>query len=187
MNKHTLFLFCLLTSCSVLSACSPEQPRNIEPKTTLLIRAAEAGDTQRIATLLTEAAPVDSRDSCHWTPLMKASLYGHATAANQLITAGAQLDLTDNGGYSALMLAASNNHAPLVRQLLIQGANPNIQESTHGWTALIWAAKRGHKASVSALLEGGAAKGIIDFDGRNAQSWALENHHNAVAELLNKP
>ncbi|MCW8890156.1 MAG: ankyrin repeat domain-containing protein [Sedimenticola sp.] len=186
MKRRLLFTFGLLTSCSVLTACSPEQPLNTEPAIPPLISAAEAGDTQRIALLLEDAAAVDSRDSCQWTPLMKASLFGHTEAANQLLSAGAELELTDKGGYSALMLAASNNHAVVVQNLLKQGANPNRQESSHGWTALIWAAKRGHKESVRALVEGGAAIELADFDGKNARNWAVENHHDEVAALLSK-
>ncbi|MCW8943771.1 MAG: ankyrin repeat domain-containing protein [Sedimenticola sp.] len=187
MKRHVLSLIYLLTTGSVISGCSPEQPLNTEQAIPPIISAAETGDSQRIAALLTENVTVDTRDSCHWTPLMKASLYGHANAVDQLVTAGAQLDLTDKGGYSALMLASSNNHASLVKKLLAQGANPNMQESTHGWTALIWAAKRGHLESVTSLIQGGAAIEIVDFEGKNARSWAIENRHNKISALLNRP
>ncbi len=185
MKKRFSILVYLLLPCALLVACSSEQPSAGDEAALPLISAAEAGDSQRISALLMDKTAVDSRDSCRWTPLMKASLYGHAEATNLLLTAGAQLDLTDKGGYSALMLAASNNHFVVVQQLLEQGANPNMQESTHGWTALIWAAKRGHKESVAALIQGGAAIGIRDFDGENARSWATKNHHTEVLEVIN--
>jgi ankyrin repeat protein len=184
MKRDQSFLISLLLSCTFVVACSQQKSNLEDTAVPALISAAESGDTQHIADLLKSHEPVDIRDSCHWTPLMKASLYGHEIATNQLISAGANLDLTDKGGYSALMLAASNNHAAVVQRLLEQGANPNMQESTKGWTALIWAAKRGHKASVLALLQGGAATEIRDFEGQTARSWAIANQHTEIAELL---
>jgi ankyrin repeat protein len=115
---------------------------------------------------------------------MKASLNGHDRVATSLIEAGAGVDLTDKGGYTALMLAASNNHSALLRKLLAEGANPNLQESTKGWTALIWAAKRGHLESVAALVNAGARSDIADFAGETARSWAAKNHHTDVVRLL---
>lgn len=151
-----------------------------------LIAAAEAGDIERLANLLSQQADVDGRDSCQWTPLMKAALNGHRAVTERLLSAGAGIDLTDNGGYSALMLAASNNHFQLVDRLLEQGANPNIQEMTRGWSALIWAAKRGHRESVERLLKGGAAPDIRDFDGHSAADWAQRNKHLSIVRLLTK-
>lgn len=174
----------LLPAMLLLAGCSAEQPATAETDTPELIVAAEQGDTLRIESLLSAHDPVDSRDSCQWTPLMKAALNGHTQAADRLIRAGAGLDLADKGGYTALMLAASNNHTELVKALLARGANPNLQESTKGWTALIWAAKRGHLESVAALIEGGAAIGTTDYAGETARSWADKNHHPEVIRLL---
>ncbi|WP_321528903.1 ankyrin repeat domain-containing protein [Sedimenticola selenatireducens] len=183
--KRPLIIYLLLPGLLPLAACSPEPPAtDKEMSVPALITAAEQGDISRVQNLLSAHDPVDGRDSCQWTPLMKAALYGHIQVADQLIKAGARVDLVDNGGYTALMLAASNNHAGLVKALLAWGANPNLQESTKGWTALIWAAKRGHLESVSALISGGATVGTIDFAGETARSWADKNHHPQVIRLL---
>ena len=175
-------LFCLwLVSLTV--ACT-ESPSAVSTDHEPLIIAAEAGDLDRLTGLLSKQAEVDTRDSCHWTPLMKAAVNGHQAVADRLLSAGASPDLTDNGGYSALMLAASNNHHALVEALLQQGANPNMQEMTRGWSALIWAAKRGHRESVEALIQAGAAIGIRDFQGKNAVDWARQNSHDTITRLL---
>ncbi|WP_428624805.1 ankyrin repeat domain-containing protein [Sedimenticola sp.] len=183
---HTRFtqMVLLLPSLLCLAACSPSQ-NSTETGPPALITAAEQGDILKIEQLLANQDPVDSRDSCHWTPLMKAALNGHTKAAAELMDAGAGLDLVDKGGYTALMLAASNNHVELVKSLLARGANPNLQESTKGWTALIWAAKRGHLESVSALISAEADKEITDFNGNTARTWAKQNSHPEVIRLLN--
>ena len=136
----------------LLFACSAEEPETSDGDPPLL-RAAEMGDLAELDRLLASQPLVDSRDQCQWTPLMKAALNGHADAVTRLLEHGADPQAADKGGYTALLLAASNNHAGIVEQLLAVGAQIDVQEVTQGWSALIWAAKRGHLASVKVLLE----------------------------------
>jgi ankyrin repeat protein len=83
------------------------------------------------------------------------------------------------------MLAASNDHAETVSLLLERGADMNHAEATGGWTALIWAAKRGHVRSVEVLLAHGADPGLTDLSGRRAIDYARENGHIPVIRSLN--
>lgn len=79
----------LLPGLLLLAACSPEPPAtDKEMSVPALITAAEQGDISRVQNLLSANDPVDSRDSCQWTPLMKAALYGHIQVADQLIKPG---------------------------------------------------------------------------------------------------
>jgi ankyrin repeat protein len=140
----------------------------------LLISAAERGDLPAIDALLARKALPDVRDSCDWTPLMKAALEGHQVAVERLLAAGADPQGEDKGGYTAMMLAASNNHAEIVSLLLANGAMVDHQERTRGWTALIWAATQGHTETVRVLMEAGADATLRDFDGRTAADWAQQ-------------
>ncbi|MES9849857.1 MAG: ankyrin repeat domain-containing protein, partial [Candidatus Thiodiazotropha sp.] len=90
----------------------------------------------------------------------------------------------DKGGYSSLMLAASNNHPAIIDLLIKAGADINQVEMTQGWTALIWAAKRGHRAAVERLLTYPADQEITDFDGKRALDWARENQFHEIVSLL---
>lgn len=149
-----------------------------------LLAVAEQGDLQALDKILARHRQPDVRDSCHWTPLMKAALNGHAAVVSRLLQAGAEVDAADKGGYTAMMLAASNNHADIVDLLLTRGAMVDHQEATKGWTALIWAAKQGHTATVKTLLAHGADPTLKDFDGKTAADWAREEGYGDVLALL---
>lgn len=149
-----------------------------------LLDIAEQGDLSALDALLQPSTKVDVRDSCDWTPLMKAALYGHSEIVGRLLDAGAQIDAQDKGGYTAMMLAASNNHAGVVEMLLTRGAVVNHQEQTQGWTALIWAADKGHAETVESLLRHGADRTLKDFAGRSAADHVREGGHGALSEQL---
>ncbi|MEW8508313.1 MAG: ankyrin repeat domain-containing protein [Candidatus Thiodiazotropha sp.] len=149
-----------------------------------LLIAAEQGDLPTLTRLIENEAVVDVKDACLWTPLMKAALNGHLAAARRLIQAGADVNQTDKGGYSSLMLAASNDHPDMLGLLLDSGADIDQVETTRGWTALIWAAKLGHKDSVRRLLRYPVNREITDFNGKRAVDWARENRFQAIVSLL---
>jgi ankyrin repeat protein len=151
-----------------------------------LLDIAEQGDLSALNALLTSSTGVDVRDSCDWTPLMKAALYGHVEVVVRLLDAGAEVDAQDNGGYTAMMLAASNNHAEIVDLLLSRGAMVDHQEQTRGWSALIWAAGKGHTETVETLLHHGADGTLGDFAGLDAADHARKAGHQAVLARLSE-
>ena len=179
---HAITLAIALTG---LAACEPSDPNNASDNASVaLLDAAEQGDLNALDQLLAQHRQPDVRDSCDWTPLMKAALYGHTPVVARLLDAGASLDAVDKGGYTAMMLAASNNHAAAVELLLQRGAMVDHQESTEGWTALIWAAKQGHAKSVESLLRHRADPTLKDFGGKTAMDWASEGGYAEVQRLL---
>ena len=152
-----------------------------------LLVTAERGDISALDALLGRNPDTDVRDSCDWTPLMKATLNGHRDAAERLLAAGAAVDAMDKGGYTALMLAASNNHAAVVDLLVEHGAMVDAQERTQGFTALIWASQRGHADAVAALLRHGADATLPDLEAKTAADRARAEGHPAVLALLEGP
>ncbi len=160
-------LFATLALSFLVGACS-DAPENKQEAGLALLEIAERGDVSALDALLRREADADARDSCDWTPLMKAAINGHADVVRRLLNAGASVDAVDKGGYTSLMLAASNNHTGVVELLLDQGATIDAQERTQGFTALIWAAQRGHEETVSLLLRRGADPTLPDFDGKTA-------------------
>ena len=161
-----------------------DSPHDQQEQGMELLRIAERGDVSALDALLKRDANADYRDSCDWTPLMKAALNGHADAVQRLLAAGADIDAKDKGGYTGLMLAASNNHADIVALLLDRGAMIDAQELTQGFSALTWAAQRGHRETVELLLARGADKTLPDFEGKSAADRAAEQGHAALQVLL---
>ncbi len=149
-----------------------------------ILSAAEQGDLQQLNHYLMGQQLVNLRDACWFTPLMKAALNGHLEAVKKLVEKGAEIDLMDKGGYTAMMLAASNNFHDIVDYLLQQGADVNHTEHTHGWTALIWAAKRGHVETVTILLKHQPNLEIQDGAEKTALDHAQEMQFEEVIALL---
>lgn len=166
-----------------LIGCSSDQ-QAIDDTEPALVIAAENGDMNQLDILLASSNKPDIRDSCRWTPLMKAALNGHLQIVEKLLQHGANPNLADKGGYTPLHLAASNNHAAIVEHLIKQGALVDAREHTNGWTPLLWAAKRGHSDSVSKLLELGANPTVTDFQGKTPYARAEQLGHTQVATML---
>jgi ankyrin repeat protein len=167
----------LLAGCS--DAPSPDQQAE------QLLSVAESGNLTAIERLLgDDRVDANVRNSCDWTPLMKAAVNGHLAAVDRLLAAGAEVDAVDQGGYTALLLAASNNHTAILERLLEQGAMIDAQEKTQGYTPLIWAAHRGHRDAVEALLQRGADETLPDFEGRTAADHARAQGHLELLPVL---
>ena len=186
MNRTPRLLTLAAALMTLLSACdqSGTTTNAVNPAGMALLEVAEQGDLSAVEQLLARHRQPNVRDSCDWTPLMKAALNGHEAVVARLIQAGAKLDATDSGGYTAVMLAASNNHAEVVDLLLKHGATVDHQEQTKGWTALIWAAKQGHVKSVETLLAHRADRTLKDFEGKTAADWARESGQPAVMAVI---
>ncbi|MDJ0832207.1 MAG: ankyrin repeat domain-containing protein [Gammaproteobacteria bacterium] len=172
---QALPLLGLLAACDV--GPPPDQPLS-------LLDAAEQGDLQSMDDFLQGRQLLNMRDACRWKPLMKAALNGHYPAVKKLLDKGAEVDLVDKGGYTAMMLAASNNFADVVELLLENGAEVDHVEQTHGWSALIWSAKRGHVETVEVLLQHEADRSIRDDKQMSALQYAEQNGFDGIVRLL---
>ena len=120
--------------------------------------AAFSGHAEALALLLAaggaEAAKAPDPLS-GMTPLMLASLKGHAACVAQLLDAAAPLDATDSIGRTVLMLAATGGSVETVRMLAAKGAAVD-ETSKDGRTALMWAVISHRPLVVEALAQLGA-------------------------------
>lgn len=180
MNAYLLRLTLIILLAGLVSCGAGDSTAKGEA----LLEVAERGDLSGLEALLKNTRQIDVRDHCDWTPLMKAALNGHLEIVQRLLASGAALDAVDNGGYTAMMLAASNDQHRVLDFLLHQGAMIDHQEATKGWSALIWAAGKGHLQSVEILLEQGADRTLKDFDGQTALEHARASGHQHIVERL---
>lgn len=71
-----------------------------------------------------------------------------------------------------------------VRTLVEKGVNINAQHEINGWTALHWAAKRGHANIIAYLLEHGADKTLLSKKG---ETPAVLTDNQEILNLLGAP
>jgi ankyrin repeat protein len=186
---------------------------NLRAIPTMLMTAAERGDTE-IARMLVEAgARLEERDDQKQdTALMIAARSGRTEVVSLLLAKGAnasarrefrwefRLHGTSPSDYpenhvSALMLAAQGGHADIVERLAKAGARVNAR-SRYDETALMYAAGKGHTATVRKLLALGAEfdadaaamrryeQGMGAGGGGTALTYALRAKHLEAANVL---
>ncbi|MFL6605482.1 MAG: ankyrin repeat domain-containing protein [Steroidobacteraceae bacterium] len=120
-----------------------------------LARAALAGRTDVVETLVRAGAIVDSADQYGITPLMLAARDKHGSTVNSLLQAGANVNLADHGGNTSLMHAAAAGDAGIVDRLL--AANASVKpRNVQGWSALDFAEFAGAPVAAQRLSASGA-------------------------------
>jgi ankyrin repeat protein len=151
----------------------------------LLIKGPKVRVKHMIMLSSRERAEIDARDIYGRTPLSYAAWNGHAVIAGLLVKAGARADLEDEIEGTPLSYAiCSGNKA--VTKVLQKSANMVGSADNIVRALLFSAAKKGDEFVVKRLL--GMDKGL-DIDakdnaGRTPLSWAAENGHGAVVQLL---
>lgn len=177
--------------------CTPKQDRPAENKEKAETRktdtvgqisvadAAFRGDLKTIETLLQQGVDVNQTDTDGRTALMLAAYNGHTEIVKLLLEHKAFVNVPDVKGRTALMFAASGPFPEIVRLLLDHQADPNLADYQEHFTALMYAAAEGQQENVKILLEGNADPLLKDADGDMALTFARNNGHAEVAEILN--
>ena len=152
-----------------------------------LMESSYRGNLEEVQRLVSEGTAVDVADAEKRTPVMWAAFNGHTLVVEYLLEKGAKLDARDINGRTALMYASSGPYPHTVRLLLEKGAEVNVQGKREGFTALMTAAAEGQLEVVRLLLANGADPDLEDGDGDTAASFARQNGHFAVVDLLENP
>lgn len=121
-----------------------------------LLTAAEAGDLDRVKTLIQEGHQVNQLElylNPH-TPLILAIQNDHIQVIEVLIEKGADVNLPSISGVAPLHFAVWRGNIEACRRLVEAGAD--IRKNTRtGWTPLHYAARHGRLEIISYLLEAG--------------------------------
>lgn len=190
-------LIALLAVSLICGACSKEKVKEPVKEPTKepakegaplspqqVVEAALAGEIEVVENALEQGYKVDMPDAEGRTVLMYAAFNGQTEIAKKLIAAGAGVNIQDQTGSTALMFTASGPFPETAKLLLESGAEINTIDSNEHFTALMWAAAEGQAETVKLLLTYGADVTLLDVDGDTAQSFAAQNGHTAVVNIL---
>ena len=150
-----------------------------------MLAAVESNAESEVRRLLALGVDVNTADKEGNTLLMLAARRAHREVALVLIGAGARLVIRNRFGETPLLYAALGGSEGIVRELLARGVDP--QPGVAGWSAMHYAAVRGHVGILSILAERGAS---VDFASENGTTplmlAAAEGRIDAVSFLLRR-
>jgi ankyrin repeat protein len=175
---------------------------------TPLALAAVNGGASMVELLLNAGADPNAASGEGETVLMAAARTGQPEVLKLLLARGAEPDAAERKfGETALMWAAGHDNADAIRVLVAGGAKPDVHSATidlpkvnvdfsfavatalprGGMTAVMYAARQGQLAAVTALAEVGADLNAVDPEGSTALVIAIINaHYDVAARLVEK-
>ncbi len=141
------------------------RPTRITDPDAALLRAAGAGDADRLARALRAGADLESRDSFGRTALLLAVSEGRDDAARLLVAMGANPNALDDRHDTPWLVTGVTGSVSMLETLL--PAKPDLGiVNRFGGTSLIPASERGHVAYVRRVLETG-----LDVNHVNDLGW----------------
>ncbi|KAF4340691.1 beta transducin [Fusarium beomiforme] len=107
-----------------------------------------------------------------------------SSGSTKLPSAGLVNSEQNMGGFIPLLWAAANGKDYFARLLLERGAAIEAKESDNGDTALILAARYGHRSMVELLLQFGAKINVRSAEGDTALAVAAHRGHASLVQYL---
>jgi ankyrin repeat protein len=148
----------------------------------LLLWAAEAGQSDVLGKCLRAGANVNFIDENGYTALMAASKRCHVDLVDNLIRNGSNINVADKTGLNTpLNLAIESGCVDVVRTLLNSSADPNYMVDEGSHPILTSVAKDNIKMLELLLSHGALVKGKI---GSTALSWAIQKKNLPMVEAL---
>lgn len=157
--------------------------------------AAACGHKDVAELLIAKGVEIDARDQWLRTPLLLALSTGKEDVAELLIANGADVNAVDTYGRTPLLCAFHWTSEHAVELLISKGADVDVIIQPHTYTFGIFAlvhkplhdaARLGYKNVTELLIEKGADVNAKDGDGRTPLSYAQEQGHAEIVELLRK-
>jgi palmitoyltransferase len=159
-----------------------EKSANVDAKggdlaATPLQWATRQGHLASVVLLMNAGADPQIKDAEGCSAIHLAAQFGHTAVVAYLIALKVNPDTYDAGGMTALMWSSWKIMSlDPVRLLLTLGANPNLQDQTHGNTALHWAILARNIRAIHTLIFKGNANLEIKNQQGNTSLQLLQQH-----------
>src|SRR5690606_13155553 len=155
----------------------------------LLMWAADAGETQAVKLLLDHGAVVDTRDpGFGQTALMFAARAGHEAIVALLLEHGAEVDAATTVKPAPGFVAPNSQPGFGFGVGIIRGGTPanrgRREPQPGGMTPLLYAARHGHVDVAEVLLEHGASIDLAEANGIWPLLMAISNDNPRMAHFL---
>ena len=137
---------------------------NEDSTNTPLHIAAQEGQKERAAELISQGAGVNARNRAAETPLHCAAYFGQVEVAKLLIDHGADVNAKNGGGSTPLLDAAIKGHKAMTELLVAHGADVNAPDNER-MTPLHRAAFEGYREVAEVLIAAGADLNARDKNG----------------------
>lgn len=155
------------------------------PQEAALVQAIEAGQIDKVKSLVAQGADVNAVDLIGRTPFHSAAFYNRGDVAELLLSKSAKVNSPDVYGLTPLHAAVLAGSKPLVELLIREGADVNAATAA-GITPLHLAAATGQVPMVEVLLRHKADINRKDEDGHGAWYFAAVNDHDDAQDALKK-
>lgn len=154
-------------------------------KDNALIAASNADEIVRRKCTCCSKAPKQPLKGASTITLLDAIWRGDLYAAQGQVMAGVAVDSArDKNGLAAIHLAASRGSVGLTRLLLDNAANPDTLTIFERWTALHFAAQKGHSIVVQLLLERRSKVNIASAMGETPLSLTACDGNTYIVKML---
>ena len=150
---------------------------------TALILASEAGQEEVVEILLSVGANIHHQDKYGHTALMVSKTIKIFLS---LLQPNADINLLEHSTSTHLMIACDLGHMAVIETLLVEYNNDRNVQNKAGWSAIMFASRKGYQQVVEILLEKGADPNNHAFDGLTALIIASINSHLQIVALLLK-
>ncbi|GAB5593481.1 hypothetical protein Unana1_08381, partial [Umbelopsis nana] len=150
---------------------------------TVLLEAAERGDTDLVSALLEQGASTELANNDRLTPLLVASNNGHLDVISLLLSNEANKEATDQTSWTALHRAAERGDLRVVCTLLERGFDTEVKNS-EGDTALHIAVQFSHLSVVIQLCKHNANINATDLHGLTVLHRAVSVGRKEVVSYL---
>ncbi|XP_046560342.1 ankyrin repeat domain-containing protein 29-like [Haliotis rubra] len=151
----------------------------------ILHKACRKGTLAQVRQILShELVDINSRGRCGWTPVRIAAEGGRRELVDLLVRQGCDLSLTDDDGNTVLHVASIKGHLKIVRYILSK-KTVDVNITGHcNRTAVMAAARFGHRKVFDVLVRNGSNLSTVDSDANNILHIACIGGHVKIVKYI---